>query len=136
MVGLYPLKVAINVRIVSPQPGNTNIRGCLAAPPRGTLSDSYNVAIPPGQNPNFLSNESRRMKPPRRRSLTLAAPQKNTLCSFHFARAGFFLLKGKECFAWLCSERAGGGAGLFLYSLGRLGIPPPQPHPAEPSSRG
>ena len=47
------------------------------------------------------------MKPPRRRSLTLASQQKSFLC-FSFARAGFFLLKGKEnFFAGFCSQRAG-----------------------------
>ena len=46
--------------------------------------------------------------PPRRRSLTLATPQKSFLHIFYFARARFFLLKGKEnFFAGLCSERAG-----------------------------
>jgi hypothetical protein len=40
---------------------------------------------------------------PRRRSLTLASQQKSFLC-FSFARAGFFLLKGKEnFFAGFCS---------------------------------
>jgi len=40
---------------------------------------------------------------PRRRSLTLASQQKSFLC-FSFARAGLFLLKGKEnFFAGLCS---------------------------------
>jgi len=44
------------------------------------------------------------MKPPRRRSLTLASQQKSFLCFSDFARAGFFLLKGKEnFFAGLCS---------------------------------
>ena len=47
---------------------------------------------------NFLPNETRRMKPSRRRSLTLAAPQKNTLCSFHFARAGFLFPLMKRVF--------------------------------------
>ena len=56
--------------------------------------------------------------PPRRRSLTLATPQKSFLRIFYFARARFFLprlrrgfggqVKGKEnFFAGLCSERAG-----------------------------
>ena len=46
--------------------------------------------------------------PPRRRSLTLATPQKSFLHIFYFARPRFFLLKGKEnFFAGLCSERAG-----------------------------
>jgi len=40
---------------------------------------------------------------PRRRSLTLASQQKSFLC-LSFARAGFFLLKGKEnFFAGFCS---------------------------------
>jgi len=44
---------------------------------------------------------------PRRRSLTLASQQKSFLC-FSFARAEFFLLKGKEnFFAGFCSLRAG-----------------------------
>ena len=107
MVTRLSLEEEFLVRIQAPQPIRTSLKGCLAASPRGNLSDSYNVAVPPEQNPNFLPNESRRMKPPRRRSLPLAAPQKNTLCSFHFARAGFFLLKGKEnFFAGFCSERA------------------------------
>jgi len=38
------------------------------------------------------------MKPARRRSLPLAAPQKNTLYSFHFARAGFLFLLMKRVF--------------------------------------
>src|SRR3990167_963908 len=37
-------------------------------------------------------------KPARRRSLRSRTPQKNTLCSFHFARAGFFLLLMKRVF--------------------------------------
>ena len=46
--------------------------------------------------------------PPRRRSLRSRASQKNFLRIFYFARARFFLLKGKENFsAWLCSQRAG-----------------------------
>src|SRR3990167_7300767 len=46
--------------------------------------------------------------PPRRRSLTLATQQKSFLRIFYFARARFFLLKGKEnFFAGFCSERAG-----------------------------
>src|SRR3989338_8824854 len=43
----------------------------------------------------------------------LATPQKNTLCSFHFARAGFFLLLMKRVFFCgvlpsKCSGRWGG----------------------------
>jgi len=39
---------------------------------------------------------------------SLAVPQKSFLRNFYFARARFFLLKGKEnFFAELCSERAG-----------------------------
>ena len=74
--------------------------------------------------------------PPRRRSLTLATPQKSFLCISDFARAGFFLLKGKQIFfVVFCSERAGGGA--FRTSLGRLGIPPPNPLlPSRPRTRG
>ena len=46
--------------------------------------------------------------PPRRRSLTLAIPQKSFLHIFYFSPARFFLLKGKEnFFAGFCSERAG-----------------------------
>src|SRR3989344_1750500 len=46
--------------------------------------------------------------PPRRRSLTLATPQKRFLRIFCFARSRFFLIKEKEIFfAGLCSERAG-----------------------------
>jgi len=53
-------------------------------------------------------NETRLRKPAPPLLDKLATPQKNTLCSFHFARAGFFLLKGKEnFFADLCSKRAG-----------------------------
>ncbi|MFH2004841.1 MAG: hypothetical protein ABIK27_08960 [Bacteroidota bacterium] len=63
---------------------------------------------------------------PRRRSLSLATPQKSFVRIFGFARAGFFLLKGKQNFSVVfCSERAGGGA--LRTSLGRLGIPPPNP---------
>jgi len=71
--------------------------------------------------------------PPRRRSLTLATPKKSFVRISDFARARFFLLKGKQNFSLVfCSERAGGGASL---RLGRLGIPPLNP-PAEPSSLG
>jgi len=80
----------------------------------------------PERNPNAFSGNPRRMKPPRRRSLTLASQQKSFLC-FSFARAGCLLLKGKECFAWLCSDRAGRWGWPLLYLLGRLGIPPPNP---------
>jgi len=38
------------------------------------------------------------MKPPRRRLLTLASQQKSFLRISDFARAQFFLLKGKENF--------------------------------------
>src|SRR3989338_7030631 len=66
--------------------------------------------------------------PPRRRSLTLATPQKSFRYDFGFARARFFPRKGKEkFFAGLCSDRAGGGASLRLC---RLGIPPLHPPPA------
>ena len=93
--------------------------------------------------PKFLT-ETRPRKPPRRRSRSLprtelrsgaglASQQKSFLC-FSFARAGlvvslsnpFFLLKGKEnFFAGFCSERAGGGAGLYF--LPRQGGIPPTP---------
>ena len=80
------------------------------------------------------------MKPPRRRSLTLAAPQKNTPCSFHFARAGlvvslsnpFFLLKGKEnFFAGFCSQRARRRGWPLFFARTRRNSPhtplPPRP---------
>src|SRR3989344_1870172 len=68
------------------------------------------------------------MKPPRRRAGNRHAPQKSFLCISDFARADFFLLKGKENFVvLLCSDEQGGGLGLFLISLGRGGIPPPNP---------
>ena len=64
--------------------------------------------------------------PPRRRSLTLATPKKSFVRIFGFARVRFFLLKGKQNFSLVfCSERAGGWA--LRTSLGRLGIPPPNP---------
>ena len=57
--------------------------------------------------PKFL-NETRPRKQARRRSLPLATQQKSFLCISDFARAGFFLLKGKEnFFAGFCSQRAG-----------------------------
>jgi hypothetical protein len=44
------------------------------------------------------------MKPPRRRAGNRHAPQKSFLCISDFARARFFLLKGKEnFFAGFCS---------------------------------
>ena len=46
--------------------------------------------------------------PPRRRSLTLATPKKNFVRISDFARARFFLLKGKQNFSLVsCSGRAG-----------------------------
>jgi|GEM_PF-6403666 len=67
-------------------------------------------------------------KPPRRRSLTLATPQKSFVCDFPFARDPFFPLKGKQNFSVVsCSDEQGGGAGYFLFPLGRDGIPPPNP---------
>jgi hypothetical protein len=54
--------------------------------------------------------------PPRRRSLRSLFRKKVFFTIFYFARARFFLLKGKEnFFAGLCSERAGrrGGASQF-----------------------
>ncbi len=67
------------------------------------------------------------MKPPRRRAGNQHAPQKSFLCISGFARARFFLLKGKEnFFVVLCSDEQGGGCGL-CFSLGRGGIPPPAP---------
>jgi len=63
--------------------------------------------------------------PPRRRSLPLATPKKSFVRIFGFARARFFLLKGKQNFSLVfCSERAGGGASL---RLGRGGISPTPP---------
>jgi len=64
-----------------------------------------------------LSKIPEQRKPPRRRSLTLASPQKSFVCGFRYARARFFL-KGKQNFSVVsCSDRAGGGAGLILISL-------------------
>src|SRR3989344_1057996 len=60
----------------------------------------FGVSLQFGSNsfyPKFL-NETRPRKPPRRRSLTLASQQKSFLCISDFARARFFLLKGKENF--------------------------------------
>src|SRR3989338_3471076 len=73
----------------------------LPADPRrggGGKLATYNVAPHPERNPNAFSGNPRRMKPHRRRSLTFAAPQKNTLCSFRFARARFLLLLMKRVF--------------------------------------
>src|SRR3989344_3328742 len=84
------------------------------------------------------------MKPPRRRSLTLAAPQKNTPCSFHFARAGlvvslsnpFFLLKGKEnFFAGFCSQRARRRGWPLFFARTRRNSPP-TPLPPFPCGDG
>ncbi len=76
-----------------------------------------------------------RAKPPIRKPAPplldkLATPQKNTLCSFHFARARFFLLLMKRVF--FCgvlppSIQAGGGTGLNLISKRKSGIPPKPP---------
>jgi phosphohistidine swiveling domain-containing protein len=63
----------------------------------------------------------------RRRELLLAPPQKSFVCYFGFARDHFFLprlrrgfggqVKGKQDFSVVfCSERAGGGAGLYFFS--------------------
>src|SRR3989344_463819 len=76
------------------------------------------MAPHPERNPNAFSGNTRRMKPPRRRSLPLASQQKSFLYVSDFARAGFFLPrlrrdfggqgKGKEnFFAGFCSQRAG-----------------------------
>jgi len=68
-------------------------------------------------------NETRLRKPAPPLLDKLATPQKNTLCSFHFARAGFFLLKGKEnFFAGFCSERAGRWG--FASAGGQKFLPP------------
>ena len=76
------------------------------------------------------------MKPSHRRAGNRHAPQKSFLCFSRFARARFFLLKGKEnFFVLLCSDEQGGGDGLCL-SLGRGGIPPPNPLlPPRPRTR-
>jgi hypothetical protein len=70
----------------------------------------FGVSLQFGSNsfyPKFLT-ETRPRKPARRRSLQLATQQKSFLCISDFARAGFFLLKGKEnFFVGFCSERAG-----------------------------
>jgi len=68
------------------------------------------------------------MKPPRRRSLPLAAQQKSFLCISDFVRAGFFLLKGKEnFFAGLCSDRARRrGWPLFYFARARRNSPQTQ----------
>ena len=74
----------------------------------------------------------------------LATPQKNTLCSFHFARAGlvvslsnpFFLLRLRRCFGGqvkgkeiflLGSALNEQGGGLGLYFLQEHGGIPPTP---------
>src|SRR3989338_1287380 len=60
-------------------------------------------------------------KPARRRSLRSRTPQKNTLCSFHFARAGFFLLLMKRVFfcgvLLLRAERRGFPLFYFVLAL-------------------
>jgi len=56
--------------------------------------------------------------------------QKNTLCSFHFARARFLFLLMKRVFSavfCLPSIQAGGGTGLNLISQRKSGIPPNPP---------
>ena len=45
-----------------------------------------------------LLNETRPRKPAPPPLAPLATPQKNTFCSFHFARTGFFLLLMKRVF--------------------------------------
>ena len=64
-----------------------------------------------GRNPNLFWTKSglRNLNaPPRRRSLRSLFRKKVFFAIFYFARARFFLLKGKEnFFAGLCSERAG-----------------------------
>ena len=70
----------------------------------------FGVSLQFGSNSFYpkLLNKTRPRKPARRRSLALATQQKSFLCISDFARAGFFLLKGKEnFFAGFCSERAG-----------------------------
>ena len=75
-------------------------------------------------------NETRLRKSARRRSLPLATQQKSFLCVSDFARARFFLLKGKEnFFAGFCSERAGRRAWPLFFARTRRkggvgGIPP------------
>jgi hypothetical protein len=84
--------------------------------------------------PKFL-NETRPRKPARRRSLSLATQQKSFLRISDFARAGFFLLKGKEnFFAGFCSQRAGGrgfaaGSGAAEFPLASLKLLRSGPHP-------
>jgi len=84
------------------------------------------LAVCPEQNPNFLPNESRRMKPPRRRSLPLATPQKNTLCSFHFARPISFSPNEKSIFLWrfALTSKAAGLASIFCKNTAEF---PPHP---------
>ena len=82
----------------------------------------------PERNPNAFSGNPRRMKPPRRRSLALATQQKSFLCISDFARAGFFLLKGKEnFFAGFCSQRAGRRDWPLFFARTRRNSPPTPP---------
>src|SRR3990167_9267785 len=142
LVSVAPLLTSVtgNVRKVQSRQGT--LRSSLEQATRfltgsacGLLQDSlvfYGTLCLKMREPSLNETDA----PPRRRSLTLATPQKSFLCISDFARAGFFLLKGKQnFFVVFCSERAGGGA--FRTSLGRLGIPPPNPLlPSRPRTRG
>src|SRR3990167_8275060 len=64
------------------------------------LSLSKCVSLQFGSNSFYqkLLNETRLRKPAPPLLASLATPQKNTLCSFHFARAGFLFLLMKRVF--------------------------------------
>src|SRR3989338_5309260 len=86
------------------------MRSCRAAKPRGNLSPKTRKFYLVGNSEpgTTLLGANPQMKPPRRRAGNRHAPQKSFLCFSRFARARFFLLKGKEnFFVLLCSERAG-----------------------------
>jgi len=95
--------------LIFAQPANSPRSGegfCGARPPRGRAEQPFQIAkfllavIFYTLREPFLNETA---DSPRRRSLTLASQQKSFLC-FSFARAGFFLLKGKEnFFAGFCS---------------------------------
>src|SRR3989344_701821 len=97
-----------------------------------------NVSLQFGSNsfyPKFL-NETRPRKPARRRSLPLATQQKSFLRISDFARAVFFLLKGKEnFFAGFCSQRAGRRAWPLFFARTRRNSPH-TPLPPFPCSDG
>ncbi len=78
-----------------------------------------------------LSKIPDQRKPPRRRSLTLASQQKSFLCISDFARARFFLLKGKGIFLLGSALTRGRRATIFARTARHSS---PQPPPAEPSS--